>query len=121
MWSPWQKSNSYAQIKNTLLLKQWQYDDNEVSLNNDLNSIRREWSSTKLTLTLNLKKASQAEENLRIAQERYNLGNLTQLELDQARVQSLEAQLTVNKARFELLRKVQEWKLKCSYPILGKY
>lgn len=121
LWSPWQKGNSYSRIKNTLLMQEWQLDDKAGTLENNRNTIRREWESTKLTLSLNQKKAAQAEENLRIASERYRLGNLTQLELDQARVQALEASLAVNAARFELLRKVQQWKLECSYPLLGKY
>jgi outer membrane protein TolC len=121
LWNPWTKSNSFARTKNSLLLQQWQYEDSQITLNNNLSSLQREWDALKLSLRLNTRKSIQAQENLRIAQERYTLGNLTQIELDQARIQSLEAQLALNQIQFNLLRKVQEWKLLYSLPILDKY
>jgi len=70
---------------------------------------------------LNEKKLTQAEENLRMAQEKYNLGTLSLIELEQARVNSLDASLSANKIRFQLLKKIQEWNLLNSLPVLGKY
>ncbi len=121
LWSIWQKGNKYAQTMNTLQLKRWEQEDSRITYVNSIQNIKREWDYLKESYRLNLRKESQAKENLRIAQERYRLGNLTLLELEQAQLLVLEAQLAVNRISNQLLAKVQEWNLVNSHPILDKY
>jgi len=121
LWTPWTKGSSYAQTSNNLLLKQWQYEDSQSQLKLDKQNLSREWTYLSETLALNKKKALQANDNLRIAQEKYNLGSLSLIELEQARVDALDAELTANKISYQLHKKLQEWNLLNSLPILNKY
>lgn len=121
LWSPWTKGNNYAQVRNSLVLKQWQYEENQSALSLDRQNLKREWDYLQETLTLNRKKATQASDNLLIAQERYNLGSLSMIELEQARVNALEAELAVNKLTYQIQKKAQEWNLLNSHLILNKY
>lgn len=121
LWSPFTKGSNYAQIRNSLTLKQWQYEDNQASLLLDKANLKREWTYLSETLDLNKRKANQAQINLRYAQEKYNLGTLSLIELEQARVDALDAELAVNKISYQLQKKIQEWNLLNSFPILNKY
>lgn len=121
LWTPFTKGSSYAQMANNLALREWQLDESEASYKLEKANLKREWDYLSATLALNTKKAAQAKENLRIAQERYNLGTLSLIELEQARVNSLEADLAVNKISFQLQKKTQEWNLLNSLPVLDKY
>jgi outer membrane protein TolC len=121
LWTPWTKANSYSQVRNSLMLKQWQYDENVSALNLDNQNLKREWNYLQETMALNRKKAAQANDNLLIAQERYNLGSLSMIELEQARINALEAELAVNKLTYQIQKKLQEWNLLNSQLILNKY
>jgi outer membrane protein len=121
LWDPFTKANNYARVSNSYKLTQWQYDEEKSALRLDKDNLKREWTFLSETLALNNRKASQAADNLRIAQERYNLGSLSLIELEQARVASLEAELAVNKLTFQLQKKIQEWNLLNSLLILDKY
>jgi outer membrane protein len=121
LWSPWTKGSSYAQSANSLTLKQWQLEEEQAALNLDRASLQRDWTYLTESLTLNARKSTQAKENLRIAQEKYNLGNLNLIELEQARVDALDAELAVNKITVQLQKKIQEWNLLNSLPLLEKY
>jgi outer membrane protein TolC len=121
LWTPFTKGSSYAQVRNSLTLKQWQYEEQQAALRLQKDNLRREWAFLSGTLALNTKKAAQATDNLRIAQERYNLGSLSLIELEQARVAALEAELAVNKLSFQLQKKAEEWNLLNSLLILDRY
>jgi len=121
LWSPWTKGNNYAQIKNSLMLKQWQYDEGIAALSLDQANLQREWNYLQESLNLNIKKAQQAKDNFLIATEKYNLGTMSLIELEQARVNSLDAELAVNTITYQMQKKMQEWNLLNSYLVLGKY
>jgi outer membrane protein TolC len=103
------------------MLKQWQYEENVSALNLDNQNLKREWNYLQEALALNRKKSAQANDNLLIAQERYNLGSLSMIELEQARINALEAELAVNKLTYQIQKKLQEWNLLNSQLILNKY
>lgn len=121
LWTPFTKGSNYAQVRNSLMLKEWALEENEAALALDRDNLRREWVYLSETLTLNRKKAAQAKTNLDIATEKYNLGSLSLIELEQARVDALDAELSVNKITYQLQKKSQEWNLLNSLPILEKY
>jgi len=121
LWTPWTKVGTYSQLANTLTLKQWQQEEELATLKLDRQTLQRDWDYLTATLTLNAKKSNQAKDNLRIAQEKYNLGTLSLIELEQARVDALDAELAVNKITYQLLKKIQEWNLLNSLPLLDKY
>jgi len=121
LWTPWTKGSNYAQVRNSLTLKQWQLEESEASLTLDRENLKREWNYLSETLILNNKKSAQANDNLLIAREKYNLGSLSLIELEQARVDALDAELAVNKITYQLQKKAQEWNLLNSMPVLNKY
>jgi len=121
LWTPFTKGSSYAQTANSLMLKQWQLDEETAALQLDRENFKRDWTYLTETLQLNARKANQAKANLDIAREKYNLGSLSLLELEQARVDALDAELAVNKITYQLKQKTEEWNLLNSMPILGKY
>jgi len=121
LWTPWTKGSNYAQIRNSLLLKQWQYDESLSTLVLNQSNTQRDWQYLQESLNLNTRKAAQAKDNLQIAQEKYNLGSLSLIELEQARVSSLDAELALNKITYQLQKKIQEWNLLNSLPVLNKY
>ncbi len=121
LWSPWTKGSSYAQMKNSLLLKQWQYEEGIATLSLDQSNLQREWTYLQETLNLNTRKAKQAKDNLLIATEKYNLGTLSLIELEQARVNSLDADLAVNTITYQMQKKIQEWNLLNSKLVLDRY
>ena len=121
LWTPWTKGSTYGQIRNSLILKQWQLEENEAALDLERENMLREWTYLTETLALNRKKSTQANDNLLIAREKYNLGTLSLIELEQARVNALDAELAVNKITYQLQKKAQEWNLLNSMPILNRY
>lgn len=121
LWSPWTRGNDYARIKNSLLLKEWAYDEGVNSQSLNQSNLQREWLYLQESFSLNTRKAAQAKDNLLIAQEKYNLGSLSLIELEQARVNSLDAELALNKITYQLQLKIQEWNLLNSMLVLGKY
>jgi outer membrane protein TolC len=121
LWSPFTKGSYYGQIRNSLLLKQWQYDEGLATQNLNQANAQRDWQYLQESLDLNTRKATQAKDNLKIAQEKYDLGVLSFIELEQARVSSLEAELALVTITYQLQKKIQEWNLLNSLPILNKY
>jgi outer membrane protein len=121
LWTPWTKGSNYSQIRNNLLLKQWQYDESQATQSLNQSNLQRDWQYLQESLNLNTRKAAQAKDNLRIAQEKYNLGSFSLIELEQARVSSLDAELALNKITYQLQKKIQEWNLLNSLPVLNKY
>ncbi len=121
LWSPWTKGGNYTQSANSLMLKEWQMEEDTANLKLDQANLMRDWSYLQETLALNSRKSAQAKDNLRIAREKYSLGTLSYIELEQARVNALDAELAVIKITFQLKKKIQEWNLLNSLPILDKY
>ena len=56
-----------------------------------------------------------------IAQEKYKLGTLSLIDLEQAQVDALTAHLAENSLTYQLLKAAQQWNLLTSQPLLGKY
>jgi outer membrane protein TolC len=100
----------------------------QVELNDDLRQVKlehtqmlRDWETSKQTYDLSLRKKSLAGESLAKAQEEYNLGRLSLIDLDKSRVASLESQKTANERFYTLLRVQEQVNLLLSRPVLGKY
>ena len=44
LWTPFTKGRSYAQVCNSLTLKEWALEENEAALNLNRDNLRREWT-----------------------------------------------------------------------------
>jgi len=119
--SLWEAGGRYAQTKNSLLLSEWAYENSLTTLDNDKANLTRQMHYLQESLTLNQKKLQQANDNLTTSEERYKLGLMSLLDLEQARVTALEASLAVNSITSQILQTVQDWNLLTSQPVLGKY
>jgi outer membrane protein TolC len=106
--------NSYKLSELNVRSTRADLDANYIKANRDLYFLDK-------TYRLQLLKAEQSAENLRIAEEKYRLGLISLLDLDQAQFDNLSAQIAVNSTHYNLLKQEQAIHLLLSQPILGQW
>lgn len=80
-----------------------------------------DWQNLKNTYELSTDRLKLAEENFNMSQEKYNLGMLSMIDLDNAKITLLNARLSHNSTYFSLIQKYEELNLHVSGLLLGKY
>ncbi len=116
-----EKGETYSRSKRNLRVQKIDFEISKrdyaielTNLQNDLKTLNRSYAlySDKLKL---------AEDNLNMAQEQYRLGMISLLDMDKAKIDHQNAQLSYNNHHYNLLRKQEEINLLLSNKILGKW
>ncbi|MCD4828349.1 MAG: TolC family protein [Candidatus Cloacimonetes bacterium] len=80
-----------------------------------------DWNHLRSMHDLYIQKLELAADNHEMAQEKYRLGMLSFLDTERVRLDYFQAQITVNRSHFNLLRQREELNLLLSRPILGRW
>jgi len=116
-----QTREQYLQIKRTHKLLELDYDitkkNNEINLQNLLS----DFDTIKQSQKLYSDKMELSEKNLKMAREQYNLGMISLLDLDRAKIDYQNSKSSSISKEFELLKMQEEINLFLSNKILGKW
>ena len=120
-------TDSYRDITNNIYTKntlkhaekQFEYDREQERIEYD--QLLKDWQNLKHTYDLSTERLKLAEDNFKMSQEKYNLGMLSMIDLDNAKITLLDAKLSHNSTYFSLVQKYEELNLHVSGLILGKY
>ncbi len=124
LWSPWTKASNYSQLRNEVFLKELELSENQRVLSLDLQKLQDEWDYLKETLKLYTNIEDKARTSILHVKESFRYSDLSTVEFagikDNAEDEK-DAKLEINRIRFEMQKKVQEWNLLNSLPVLDKY
>jgi len=121
IWNIFQHGEEWGQQKNQYKRLLISKDDSAAQLVSDYQKAQRDLLYLTKTYELYNKKLIQAQSNLDIAQERYRLGLINLIDLEQARVEQLNAELSRNSKYYSLIKKQEEVNLLLSQPVLGRW
>ncbi len=121
LWNIFRHGEDYHRYSNTLKLSEINLKDAKVQVKSNYYTIQRNLQYLTGSYHLQLRKKDQANENLRIAEEKYRLGLISLLDLDQAQVNDLNAKLSTNADYYTLLKTKEQLNLLLSKQIMGKW
>jgi len=111
----------YQRSKRNLLVQEMQYDYLTSSKEQEFTQLVRDWENQQRLYDLSQQRHELAGENLDMAQERFDLGIMSLLELDQATSDYLEAELDLSTRYYQLMIKQEEINLFLSRRILDRW
>jgi|SRR5690554_505618 len=111
----------YQRNKRNLLVQEMQYDYLTSGKEQEFSQLLRDWDNQQKLYELSEQRHELAGENLDMAQERFDLGIMSLLELDQATSDYLESELDLSTRYYQLLIKQEEINLFLSRRILDRW
>ena len=115
------KRESYLRTSRNLRLQELDLQISEKELKEDLTNLESDIRTLRRSRDLYAEKLELAASNLEMAQEQFRLGMISILDLDRAKLDHLNAQLSYNNRYYELIRKQEEINQTLSLPVLGKW
>jgi|GEM_PF-3310635 len=112
---------SHNRQKWTLRSRQLGLDDTRTQTRIQFDQNVADWNHKRDMYDLYTQKLGLAEDNYRMAEEKYRMGMLSFLDAESVRIDYIQAQINVNSSYFGLLRLREEINLLLSRPILGKW
>ncbi len=116
-----EKGEAYSRSKRNLRVQKIDFETNKRDYAIELTNLQNDLETLKRSYTLYSDKLKLAEDNLNMAQEQYRLGMISLLDMDRAKIDHQNAQLSYNNHHYNLLRKQEEINLLLSSKILGKW
>jgi outer membrane protein TolC len=116
-----EKGEAYSRSKRNLRVQKIDFEISERDYSIELTNLQNDLKTLKRSYTLYSDKLKLAEDNLNMAQEQYRLGMISLLDMDRAKIDHQNAQLSYNNHHYNLLRKQEEINLLLSNKILGKW
>ncbi len=116
-----QHGQVYRRNHRNLRVQEMQYDYLVNTKENQFEQLIREWDNQNRIYRLAERRQELAVDNLNMAQERFDLGMMSLLELDQATSDYLEAELDLSSRYYQLLIKQEEINLFLSRRILDRW
>ncbi len=116
-----EKGEAYSRSKRNLRVQKVDFETSERDYSIELTNLQNDLKTLNRSYTLYSDKLKLAEDNLNMAQEQYRLGMISLLDMDRAKIDHQNAQLSYNNHHYNLLRKQEEINLLLSNRILGKY
>ncbi len=111
----------YKRARNNLTSSQLDLEDTIDADKLELKQLKQDWQTLNETWEISQRANQLAQENLTMAEEKFRLGMLNLLDLDNARIDYFNAQQTLNTKHYNLLKKQEEINLLLSREILGKW
>jgi len=119
--NPVEQRQVYYRSKRSFRAQELQYNYQTANLEKTFMQLTRAWDNEKRVFSLVEKRYELAGDNLQMAQERFNLGIMSLLELDQAVSDYLEAEIDYSTRYYQLLIKQEEINLFLSRRILDRW
>ena len=116
-----EKGEAYSRSKRNLRVQKIDFETSKRDYTIELTNLENDLKTLNRSYTLYSDKLKLAEENLNMAQEQYRLGMISLLDMDRAKIDHQNAQLSYNNHHYNLLRKQEEINLLLSSKILGKW
>jgi outer membrane protein TolC len=116
-----EKGEAYSRSKRNLRVQKIDFEISKRDYAIELTNLQNDLKTLKRSYSLYSDKLKLAEDNLNMAQEQYRLGMISLLDMDRAKIDHQNAQLSYNNHHYNLLRKQEEINLLLSSKILGKY
>jgi outer membrane protein TolC len=116
-----EKGEAYSRSKRNLRVRKIDFETSKRDYTIELTNLQNDLKTLNRSYTLYSDKLKLAEDNLNMAQEQYRLGMISLLDMDRAKIDHQNAQLSYNNHHYNLLRKQEEINLLLSSKILGKY
>jgi len=115
------KRESYLRSKRNIRLQELDLQISEEDLRETASNLENDMRTLQRSRDLYEEKLELAVSNLEMAQEQFRLGMISLLDLDRAKLDHSNAQLSYNNRYYELIRKQEEINQTLSLPILGKW
>ncbi len=115
------KKENLGKTRRNLKLQKLAYELAKNELEKNWQILEKELKNLENTRDLYQQKLKLAEENLQMAQQQYNLGVISLLELDRIKLDYQNSQISYLNRYYQLLRKQEEMRLLISDKILGKW
>ena len=119
--SYWQDGETYKRVKHDYVSKLLDLHEQETKEVITYNQYKRDWLTYRQNYEIYMKKRDLAESNLRMAEEKYQLGIVSLQDMDRTRIDYLQSQLKVNDQYFTLLKTQENINLLLSNKINGKW
>lgn len=116
-----EKGEAYSRSKRNLRVQKIDFEISERDYTIELTNLQNDLETLNRSYNLYSDKLKLAEDNLNMAQEQYRLGMISLLDMDRAKIDHQNAQLSYNNHHYNLLRKQEEINLLLSNKILGKW
>ena len=116
-----ERRESYSRAKNNLKISEIDLQEKENDLKNDYENLLNDIQTLKKSYELYKEKKDLAAENLEMAQKQFQLGIISLLDFDRAKIDFQNAELSYINKHYELMRKQEEINFKLSHKILGKW
>ncbi len=120
-WNQFRQSESVKRAKITRQMNQLELMDQEDALKRQYANSREELSYLTQLDLLYAQKLEQAKQQIKIAEERYKLGMIEQLELDKTRSEYISTDIDYNTNRYQIIAKRESINSMLSQKILGKW
>lgn len=115
------KKENLGKTRRNLKLQKLAYELAKNELEKNWQILEKELKNLENTRDLYQQKLKLAEENLQMAQQQYNLGVISLLELDRIKLDYQNSQISYLNRYYQLLRKQEEMRLLISDKILRKW
>ncbi|MBC8415959.1 MAG: TolC family protein [Candidatus Cloacimonetes bacterium] len=116
-----EKGEAYSRSKRNLRVQKIDFETSKRDYTIELTNLQNDLKTLNRSYTLYSDKLKLSEDNLNMAQEQYRLGMISLLDMDRAKIDHQNAQLSYNNHHYNLLRKQEEINLLLSNKILGKW
>ncbi len=116
-----ERRESYGRAKNSLKMSELDLEESQQKLKNDYENLLNDISTLNKSYSLYKEKKELAAENLEMAQKQFQLGIISLLDFDRAKIDFQNAELSYINKYYELIRKQEELKLLLSDKILGRW
>jgi outer membrane protein TolC len=111
----------YRMTRRNFNLMRYELEELEKEINQQILQIINDLSRLRMSYELYQRKLDLSRKNLQIAEERFMLGNISNLDLDKARIQFLESDFQLTNQFYTLVKKQEELNFLASREILGRW
>ncbi|MDZ4120888.1 MAG: TolC family protein, partial [Candidatus Cloacimonadaceae bacterium] len=121
LWNQFRHSETAKRAKLSRQISMLSLAEKRDDISREYDAAREELDYLRELQSLYEEKLAQATEQIRIAEERYRLGMIQQLELDKTRSEFLDANIAASSNRYQIIAKQEALHFLLSQPILGKW
>jgi outer membrane protein TolC len=111
----------YRMNRRNFHLMRYELDELEKEINQQIIQTVNDISRLRMSYQLYQRKLDLSRINLQIAEERFMLGNISNLDMDRARIQYLESDFQLTNQFYTLVKKQEELNFFASREILGRW
>ena len=115
------QSLNYRTSRRNFSMEELSHQEMVYKTNQDIRQMINELTRLRQIYDLNVQKHELTRRTLQIAEQRYILGNISNLDLDRARIQYLNAEIQLNTRFYTIIRRQEDLNFLTSGKILGEW